>query len=112
MITDSALVGTILSTQSDTRVATGQGLVTRLITRGAVTGLMAELGTFLVRALPGTRLDTRAAGLTTKPGALTVDTAILTFMTTRTAGGAGVLALVGADEEALTLIGTVAVEAT
>lgn len=111
-MTDAALVRTLLSTQPDAGVPTEQGLVTWLITRGAVAGLMAELGADLVWALPGAGLHTQTAGLTTTPGALTMNTAILTFASTRKAGCAGSLALVRADEKALTFIGTVAVVAT
>lgn len=111
-MTDATLVRTLLSTQPDARMPTGQDLLTRFITRRAVTGLMAELGAGLMWTLPGTGLHTGTAGLSTKPGALTVNTAILTFIFTRRASSAGSPAFVRADEKALTPMGTVTVIAT
>lgn len=111
-MTDSTLVRALFSTQSNARVSTGQGLVTWLITRGTVTGLMAELAAGLVLTLPCTGLHTGTTGLATKPEALTVNTAILTFTSTWKAGRAGSLAFVRADEKTLTFMGTVAVVPT
>ena len=74
LVTDPAEVGTGLSTDPDTGVATGQGLETGLSTEPVLAWLTAEPGTVEVRTLPETWLLARLAGLGTGLGAVRVST--------------------------------------
>lgn len=106
VMANATLVRAFVSAQADAWVATGQDDGAGLVARWAVTGLVAELATALVWALPRTGFN--AWGTRQATGLLTdaVDAAVLTG---HAAGGAVPSARlptdVGAHEEALAVVG-------
>lgn len=111
MITDATFAWTFVPTQTYAWMATIQGLGTRLGAWQTIAWLMTKLTAALVRALPGTGLIAWNTGLSTWLHTLAVYTAILTRSLTRGAiTSARLLALVGANQETLTLVKTWAME--
>lgn len=107
MMTNAAFVWTLVSTETNTRVATGQALAAGLGAGRTIAWLMAQLGAALVGALPSARLITRNAGLSTEQHALAVEAAVLTWLLAwRTVAIARLTALVRADQETLTPVRT------
>lgn len=107
VITDATFVWTLVSTETNTRVATGQALAAGLGAGRTIAWLVAQLRAALVGALPSARLITRNAGLSTGQHALAVEAAVLArLLAWRAVASARLSALVRADQETLTLVRT------
>lgn len=107
VITVATFGWTLVPTETNTRVATGQALAAGLGAGRTVTRLMAQLGAALVGAVPSARLITRNTGLSTGQHALAVDAAVLTWpLAWRAVASARLSALVGADQKPLTAVRT------
>lgn len=112
VIADTTFGWTAVSTETNTRVATGQALAAGLGAGRTIAWLMAQLGAALVGALPSARLITRSAGLSTGQHALAVDAAVLAWLSAwRAVASARLNALVRADQETLTVVRTGHMEA-
>lgn len=85
LITDATFARTLVSAQTNARVAASQGLVARLGTWRSIAWLRTKLAACLVRTLPRAGLDAGSTGLATWLHTLTVFAEILTW---ETAGGA------------------------
>lgn len=111
-ITDAALGRTLVPTETNTRVATGQALAAGQGAGRTITWLVAQLGAALVGALPSARLITRNTGLPTEQHALAVDAAVLARLLAWWAvASARLNALVRADQEPLAPVRTAHVKA-
>lgn len=102
MVTNKALLWAGLSTQPGARMTTAQQLCTWNIAARPIARLGAKTGALVVPAPPLTRLSTRKTALSACLCTPAVDTAVLARqLTRRTFCGTRLLALVGADQEAL-----------
>lgn len=107
VVADTTFGGTLVSTQADARVATGQLFAAGLGAGRTIAWLMAKLGAALVGALPSARLITRSTGLSTWQRAFAVEAAVLTLLLAwRAVASARLSALVRADQETITLVRT------
>lgn len=105
VVADTTFGWTLVSAQTDARVATGQLLAAGLGAGRTIAWLMAKLGAALVGALPSARLITRSTGLSTWQHAFAVEAAVLTLLLAwRAVASARLCALVRADQETTTLV--------